>query len=53
MDYTYHLQCVNSNTQMERETGEDFKKPNFIVVYKRFMKCMDTVEQCISYKAYF
>jgi hypothetical protein len=42
---------VNSKTCTK--TGEDFKKPNFIVVYNRFMKCMDTADQCISNKAYF
>jgi hypothetical protein len=35
------------------KTGEDFKKPNFIVVYNRFMKCMDTTAQYIYNKAYF
>jgi len=42
---------VNSETCMK--TGEDFKKSNFIVVYNRIMKCMDTADQHIYNKAYF
>jgi len=42
---------VNSATCTK--TGEDFKKPNFIVVYNRFMKCMHTADQCIYNKAHF
>jgi len=42
---------VNSEAYMK--TGEDFKKPNFIVVQNRFMKCVDTADQYLYNKAYF